>query len=113
MTIANFISALRDTPRTIDFEDTMAVIEGHYHHTPTAFRNGAADNTADQNQGSCKLLAFARLQGLNEAETLACFGRYYRDVVATPAGTDHQNIRQFMQQGWSGVTFAGTPLTPR
>jgi hypothetical protein len=111
--IDNFIKTLRDTPHNIDFEDTMAVIEASYHYTPTAFCNGAADNTADQNQGSCKLLAFARLQGLNEAETLACFGRYYRDVVATPSGTDHQNIRQFMQRGWSGVSFAGTPLTPR
>ncbi|MFT4047340.1 MAG: HopJ type III effector protein [Solimonas sp.] len=49
------------------------------------------------------MLAFAKLQGLSEAETLACFGRFYReDVLKNPDGTDHQNIRNFMRTGWRG-----------
>lgn len=114
MQLDTFLATLRSTPENIDFEDTMAAIESLYIHQPTAFRNGAQANGAEQNQGSCKLLAFAQLQGLSPSETLACFGRFYRtDVLSHPEGSDHQNIRQFMIHGWSGVTFEGQPLTPR
>ena len=44
------------------------------------------------------------LAGLSKEETLALFGGYYRDVVATPEGDDHPNIRNFMKSGWDGVT---------
>ena len=27
---------------------------------------------------------------------------YYRDVLATPDGDDHPNIRNFMKSGWEG-----------
>ncbi len=107
-----FITKLQKSPESLEFTDTMAVIEANYIHQPTAFTNGTAVNTADQNQGSCKLLAFAQLQGFDQAQTLACFGRYYRDdVLGNPSGNDHQNIRQFMLNGWAGVIFAGSPLT--
>ena len=43
------------------------------------------------------------LAGLSKEETLALFGGYYRDVVATPEGDDHPNIRNFMKSGWEGV----------
>jgi hypothetical protein len=37
---------------------------------------------------------------------LACFGSYYRkDVLENPNGTDHQNIRNFMNRGWEGISF--------
>jgi hypothetical protein len=59
-------------------------------------------------------LAFAKLQGFSVEQTLACFGRYYReDVLGNPEGDDHQNIRQFMANGWDGVSFAVTPLTAK
>ncbi len=68
------------------------------------------------------------------------WGQYYRDVLATPDGTDHQNIRNFMkvsndygmaqrlricvihsknlsmfqQYGWDGVDFSnGISLTKK
>ena len=67
-----------------------------------------------ENSGSCKLFAFARLQGLSEAQTLACFGSYYRDdVLGDPGGSNHQNIRNFMQTGWKGVQFEGEALKPK
>ncbi len=114
MTLDAFLDTLRNTPDTIEFTDTMAVIESNYEFTPTRFTNGATINEADQNQGSCKLLAFAQLNGLSPAETLACFGQYYRqDVLQHPDGDDHQNIRNFMQQGWEGVSFSGQALSTK
>jgi HopJ type III effector protein. len=44
---------------------------------------------------------------------LALFGEFYRDVLATPEGDDHQNIRNFMKTGWAGVQFNTTPLTEK
>jgi len=111
MTLDAFLDTLRNTPESIEFADTMAVIESNYEFTPTRFTNGATLNEADQNQGSCKLLAFALLNDLTPSETLACFGQYYRhDVLQNPNGDDHQNIRNFMQQGWQGVEFASQAL---
>ncbi|GHA21144.1 HopJ type III effector protein [Oceanisphaera arctica] len=105
---------LHNHPETIAFADTMAVIEGLYDFTPTAFTNGEVHNEAGQNNGSCKLFAFARLQGFNQQQTLACFGAFYRDdVLGNPAGQDHQNIRNFINNGWDGIEFAGQPLTPK
>ena len=114
MSLNLFLQRLRQTPGQIEFSDTIEAIEAHYIYTPTAFRNGDVENAAGQNGGSCKILAFARLQGLGEAETLACFGRYYReDVLLHPAAKDHQNIRNFMRSGWSGVVFEGEALQAR
>ena len=59
----------------------MAVIESQYNFTETAFTNGQQSNAANENLGSCKLFSFAKLNGLSEAQTLACFGAYYRDDV--------------------------------
>lgn len=117
-TIAQFLQRLATGPDDIAFEDTIAVIEAHYDYTPTAFRNGlgadAVVNAAGTNAGSCRIFAFARLHGLTPAQTLACFGRFYReDVLQNPAGTDHANIRTFMRDGWAGITFEGEPLSPK
>ncbi len=114
MTLEAFLVKLRSTPAAVEFNDTMAIIEANYTYTPTSFRNGDLHNAADQNQGSCKLLAFAQMNQLSESETLACFGAFYRDdVLQQPQGTDHQNIRNFMQTGWQGVAFDGPALTPQ
>lgn len=112
MSTEQFLNQLRNDPTTIDFEDTMAVIDAGYEFSPTAFKNGDVENEADQNNGSCKIFAFAQLQSLSADETLACFGRYYRDdVLNNPEGDDHGNIRNFMQYGWIGVEFSGIALT--
>lgn len=114
MSLSDFLQRLRTTPEQLEFAETLAAIEAHYVYTPTAFRNGDVHSAAGQNAGSCKIFAFAKLQGLTEAETLACFGRYYRDdVLQHPEATDHPNIRSFMRSGWAGVIFDGEALTPR
>lgn len=114
MSLIPFLQRLRETPQQIEFSETIEAIEAHYLYTPTAFRNGDVENAAGQNGGSCKIFAFAKLQGLSEQETLACFGRYYRDdVLRYPEAGDHQNIRNFMRSGWGGVVFEGEALQAR
>ena len=98
---------------TAKFADVIAFIEARYTHTPTAFQNGTQANAAEQNQGSAKVFAFAQLNALDQAQTLSLFAEHYAAVLATPEGTDHQNIRQFMQQGWEGIQFSGTTLSPK
>ena len=114
MNLEQFLTTLDKKPETIEFEDTMAVIKDNYHFTPSAFSNGTLENSAEQNQGSCKLLAFAQLNQLDQATTLSCFGRYYRqDVLNHPNGNDHMNIRNFLASGWQGVAFEAAPLAPK
>ena len=111
MLITTFLDKLNATPETLEFTETMAVIEANYAYTETAFVNGEQKNEAGQNAGSCKLFAFALLQKLSTQQTLACFGSYYRDdVLANPTGDDHQNIRQFMIHGWQGISFSAAAL---
>jgi hypothetical protein len=113
MSIEELLLCLRNQPETIEFDQVMAVIARHYNYTPTAFSSGEVNNPAGSNEGSCKLFAFAQLQSLSEVETLALFGRYYRDdVLGNPAGDDHANIRNFILDGWLGIRFDGVPLQP-
>ncbi|MBS7334555.1 HopJ type III effector protein [Faecalibacter bovis] len=95
------------------FNDVIAFIESKYTHTPTAFKNGVQENAADQNQGSAKVLAFGKLENLSVEDTLKLFAEHYQSVLDTPEGTDHQNIRQFMANGWDGVVFEGEALTAK
>jgi hypothetical protein len=110
--ITSFLEKLKQTPDAITFTETIAVIEENYDFTPTAFKNGLQYNPAGENSGSCKLFAFAKLQNLSQAETLACFGTYYfEEVLGNLKGTNHQNIRNFIKTGWNGIHFEGKALT--
>ena len=111
MSINTFIEKINSNPSSVHFTETIAVIEENYEFTPTAFQNGSLKNEVGQNSGSCKLLSFAQLHNLTEAQTLVCFGDYYRvDVLQHPSAQDHQNIRNFMQFGWDGIAFDGKAL---
>ncbi len=87
------------------FAETLAFIAEHYQYQPSAFSNGDVANAAGQNEGSCKTLGLALLEGLSLEETLLCFGEHYRSVLATPDGSDHGNIRALMNSGLAGVRF--------
>ncbi|MCD5982573.1 HopJ type III effector protein [Pseudomonas sp. CDFA 610] len=92
------------------FADTLAFIADTYDYQPQAFHNGDVDNAAGQNEGSCKTLGMALLEGLSDEEALLAFGEHYRSVLATPEGSDHGNIRALIKHGLAGVTFEGEPL---
>jgi hypothetical protein len=108
------MQAIQELPDTITFSEVIAYIDTHYDFTPTRFVNGETVNEAGQNNGSCKIFSFARLNELTVAQTLALFGDYYRvDVLGNPDGTDHQNIRNFILHGWEGIRFDGNSLTAK
>lgn len=109
-----FLKLLATKPNEVTFEQTMQVIDEHFDFSPVSFVNGETENQAGQNNGSCKIFAFAQIQGLDEPSTLACFGKFYRDdVLKNPDGSDHANIRNFIQHGWAGIRFEGAALTAK
>ena len=114
MSLESFISQLNATEQ-IEFEDTMAIINDLFNYTPGSFSNGLGEtkvsNLAGQNEGSCKIFAFAQILELSEEQTLRCFGRFYQDVMNSPDGKDHGNIRNFMRDGWKGIHFEAPALT--
>ncbi len=111
MSIASFLEKIKQNPEAIAFTETIAVIEENYDFSSTDFENGKLQNAAGENSGSCKLFAFAQVQNLSQAETLACFGAYYSDeVLNNPEGTNHQNIRNFVKTGWDGIKFKANAL---
>lgn len=115
MTLIEFLDKLKSN-KPVGFDETMAVIAEHYEYQPAEFSNGLENNElinkAGTNEGSCKIFAFAKINGLDEQQTLNLFGDYYRlDVLNDPTGTGHQNIRNFMRYGWQGIQFKSMPLT--
>ncbi|WP_334059411.1 HopJ type III effector protein [Alteromonas sp. S005] len=107
----DLIQAVTNSPETIEFKDVIALVDSAFVFTPSAFINGDVKNEANQNNGSCKLLALGQHLNLNQARTLALFGRFYReDVLNNPNGDDHANIRNFIKTGHEGVVFETFPL---
>ncbi len=113
-TTDSLINLLKTAPHQVEFTQTMSTIEQEYTFTPARFINGAQVNEAGENNGSCKIFAFAMLNELTQQETLYLFGEYYRkDVLEHPLAQDHQNIRQFIDCGWESVKFESIVLTPK
>ncbi|MCT3735682.1 HopJ type III effector protein [Elizabethkingia anophelis] len=105
------LEQLDKSPETITFNDVIAYIDSNYDFTPTEFKNGNTVNEAGQNNGSCKVFSFAKSNNLSKEDTLNLFGEFYReDVLKNPEGTDHQNIRNFIEFGWDGIAFKGEAL---
>jgi hypothetical protein len=92
------------------FAETLVFIAEHYQYQPSAFTNGNVESAAGQNEGSCKTLGLALLEGLSLEETLQCFGEHYRSVLATPTSNDHSNIRALLDTGLAGVRFEQASL---
>jgi hypothetical protein len=109
--LEEFFLQLSTEPETITFQQSIELIDTLYDFTPTAFKNGDVENAAGENNGSCKILAFAALHQLSEPQTLQMFGDYYRlEVMPDLKGHNHANIRNFMRSGWDGVSFSQQPL---
>jgi hypothetical protein len=93
------------------FQEVINHIDNYFDFTPTAFKNGVFKNEAGQHNGSCKVFSFAKIENLNQQETLNCFGDYYKkDVLDHPEGNNHQNIRNFIKYGWEGIAFEAEAL---
>ena len=108
------LDKIHQSPESISFAEVIAYIDANFDFTPTRFVNGTAINEAGQNNGSCKIFTFAQLNSLTVEQTLALFGDYYRvDVLGNPEGSDHQNIRNFLQSGWDGILFGGEALSQK
>lgn len=106
------LEQLKNSSESIDFKEVIAFIDEHYDFTPTKFKNGNTVNEANENNGSCKIFSFSKLNDLSKEETLNLFGEFYReDVLKNPEGTDHQNIRNFIEFGWDGISFEGKALS--
>jgi hypothetical protein len=110
MTIEELKTKLKSNSKEIRFAETMQIIKKNYNFTPTAFTNGKIKNNPEDNSGSCKLFSFAIHQQLSKEETLFCFGEHFTNVLKDANGTSHQNIRSFMQSGFSGLSFEHAPL---
>ena len=114
MDIIQLLKTLSEEPDKVHYDDVIAAIDDFYEFTPTGFNNGEKVNKAGLNSGSCKIFSFAKLHKLTEEQTLHCFGDFYRqDVLQYPQNMDHENIRCFMQTGWSGINFHGSALTAK
>jgi len=98
---------------SLPFKEVIEFIDAYYNHQPTAFKNGAQHNEANQNQGSAKVFTFAQLNKLDKTDTLCLFAEHYQSVLKSPDGIDHQNIRQFMIHGWPGISFEGQALSAK
>ena len=98
---------------SLPFKEVIEFIDAYYNHQPTAFKNGAQHNEANQNQGSAKVFTFAQLNKLDKTDTLCLFAEHYQSVLKNPDGIDHQNIRQFMIHGWPGISFEGLALSAK
>lgn len=115
MNTEHLIKQLNTSADSVTFNQVIETIESDYDYSPARFTNGLggnmAVNEAGSNEGSCKIFSFAQLNNLTEQQTLHCFGDYYRkDVLQNSLGSDHANIRNFMQHGWAGIKFDETAL---
>lgn len=114
MNVEELLEQIKTDPESVEFKEVLLTIDEYYDYHPTRFSNGAVVNEAGENEASCKIFSFCKIHGLDEKETLACFGKFYRDdVLKNPAATDHENIRSFMACGWNALEFEGEALTAR
>ena len=106
----------------VKFVEVMQKIDEMYRHdAKVGYTSGfgvedermVVRNDPGTNSGSCKLFYFARMNEFGEEATLRLFCEHYRDVLNTPEGTSHSNIRSFMRNGWNGIVFDGEVLLPR
>ncbi|WP_163933928.1 HopJ type III effector protein [Paraferrimonas sp. SM1919] len=110
--MAELIQRLQQN-QTLSFKQVIETIDHYYDYQQTDFQNGSILNRAGDNEGSCKVFAFASLHQLDKQATLNCFAEHYQQVLQNPEGECHQNIRQFINHGWQQISFKDAPLSLR
>lgn len=89
----------------LTFKEIIAFIDENFEYKASSFKNGMLMNAENENQGSAKILYFAKLNNVSVEDTLKLFAEHYQAVLDDKEGLSHQNIRNFMQNGWEGVVF--------
>ena len=109
------VTLIGRAPEEISFQLVMDAVDELYDVYEVGFSVGDVTSAPGQNMGSAKVFSFATISKLDEETTLQLFGDYYRkDVLESPDGTDHANIRAFMKYGWEAVSFpSGLALSPK
>ena len=110
MTVEALINKVKQS-EILSFAEVIEAIDANYSFTSSFFKNGDVVNEENQNNGSCKVFSFAKMHQLSEKETLFLFGEHYQKVLETPSDADHQNIRNFMNFGWNGISFEKEALS--
>lgn len=100
-----FADKIKGGKDKVTLKETLAFIDEHYLYFEVPFKNGPLYSKPNENVGSAKIFSFALMTRMSEAQALSMFGEVYDAVKATPAGTDHPNIRQFMKTGLKEVLF--------
>ena len=101
----------------VTFNEVMAKVDECFDSSPR--RRVGIDSTretrnaAGTNNGSCKTFYFAKMRGLSEDAALRLFCEHYEDVLRTPDGDPHANIRAFMENGYAGLAFEGEALVAK
>ena len=107
MKLEQLLEQLDSKPENTEFQDVIDVIDENYRYTPTRFTNGLGEsaiiNEAGENEGSCKIFSFARINDLTAEQTLNCFGRFYRDDVLKNQKDQDQQRAQASQSTTNNI----------
>lgn len=89
------------------FEEVVVFIHKHFIVSPRAFRVGEKQNTSEENQRACCVLAYAVLMNYTFEQTKALFGEHDHLCLALPHMKQDKNIyqlnniyRALLQQGY-------------
>ena len=78
MNLTDYINKIKTSGESLDFNETIVVIDANYNFTPTTFKNDDAINEAGKNSGSCKLFSFAQINQLTKQQTYVLNKLYKR-----------------------------------
>ena len=66
--------------QNLPFKEIVGYIDENFYYTPSGFKNGDVINAANENQGSAKVLFFAKMLKLSVEDTLKLFAEHYVEV---------------------------------
>lgn len=113
-TDSNNDSTTIDMRNTLPFSSSIFNIHNEYKYTPKPFEIEYIRSEGKGTEGSAKILAYAQINNLNTEQTLFLFGEHYQNVLDTPNGDNHKNIRALIKYGIAKVTFPeGYPIEKR
>ena len=91
----------------------LAVIRMFYLIEPQEFEVGSYHNALGDNLDTLAIIGYAEVHHLTDSETLAMFCEAYTEVLNSPDGDNHPNIRAFMDVGHKGFRLKFFPLQLR